>query len=265
MGPGRNPTAISFIFLIALAASALAEDQPLARIRSVGREGNGNKEAGAAWKELRSRGPQELPALLAAMDGTSPAAANWLRAAVDAIAERAVADGQTLPASKLEQFVKDTSHAPAPRRLAYEWLCRVDAAASYRLLPGMLHDPSPELRRDAGAAVMNQAKSLNTAGKKQEAAATYRKAFEGASDKDQVDGILGELKAWASRWTSRATSASSATGTSSVPFQAPRDAISPPCMRLKKAWILGPLTKGARAPLCGGSRFRLVTLSAWWT
>ena len=56
----------------------------------------------------------------------------------------------------LEKFLVDRRHAPRSRRLAYEWLVRVDPAAADRLLPGMLDDPSLELRRDAVAQLLEQ-------------------------------------------------------------------------------------------------------------
>jgi hypothetical protein len=181
------------VLLAALAAPAGEIDSALARIRAVGREGMGNPEAAAAWKELSRRGPDDMPAILAGMDGASPTAANWIRAAADAVAERAVADGRPLPAARLETFLKDTSHNPAARNIAYEWLTRIDASTPGRLLPGMLRDPSPELRRDAVALVMREAKGLQAAGKKQEAIAAWRKAFDGALDKDQVDNSVKAL------------------------------------------------------------------------
>jgi hypothetical protein len=166
----------------------------LARIRAVGREGAGNAEAGRAWKELVQLGPRALPATLAAMDGADARACNWLRAAVDAIAERALAAGQPLPADRLEEFIRQKQHAPAARRLAYEWLCRVDDKAPARLLPGMLHDPSAELRRDAVAAVLRDADARRQKNDREGARAAYRKALSGACDKDQVETIARHLK-----------------------------------------------------------------------
>jgi hypothetical protein len=175
-------------------AAASEVDPALARIRAVGREGAGNAAAADAWKEVRQRCPEELPAILAAMDGANPMASNWLRAAVDSIAERALAEGRSLPADRLEQFVKDSSHAPAGRRLAYEWLARVDVAAPGRLLGGLLHDPSTELRRDAVAAAMKEARSVGADKDKAAAIAAWRKALGGACDQDQVAAIVKALK-----------------------------------------------------------------------
>jgi hypothetical protein len=168
----------------------------LARIRSVGAEGAGNAEAAAAWRDLARLGADALPEVLAGLDGADPVAANWLRAAVDAIAERETDAGHKLPADKLEAFVKDTRHSPAGRRLAYEWLARVDKTAPDRLLPGMLDDPGPELRRDAVGVVLDEARARLAQGDKDGARAAFRKALGAAREPDQVEAIakaLGEL------------------------------------------------------------------------
>ncbi len=166
----------------------------VARIKAVGAEGAGNAEAAAAWKRLVRLGPEALPELLTALDDAGPVAANWLRAAVDAVAERELAGGRPLPAGALERFVRDTRHAGPARRLAYEWLARVDATAPKRLLPGMLHDPSAELRRDAVEVVLRDARQRLDRGDRPGASAAYRKALSGALDPDQVDQIAAKLR-----------------------------------------------------------------------
>jgi hypothetical protein len=166
----------------------------VARLRAVGAEGAGNAEAAAAWKQLVRLGPDALPDLLAALDDAGPVTANWLRAAVDAIAERELAAGRPLPAGALEKFVRDTRHAGPARRLAYEWLARVDPEAPKRLLPGMLHDPGAELRRDAVDLVLRDAQQRLDRGDRPGAAATYRKALSGALDPDQVEQLAAKLR-----------------------------------------------------------------------
>src|SRR5262249_36035012 len=155
----------------------------LKQLRSVGREGAGNVEAAAAWKDLVQVGPSALLPTLAALEGATPAAANWLRTAVDAIAERELAAGRPLPTGAFEAFIKDAEHNPAARRQAYEWLVKVDKGAPDRLLPGMLLDPSVELRRDAVARVLTEAEQLFSKNKTA-ATAAYRKALGGARDQD---------------------------------------------------------------------------------
>jgi hypothetical protein len=166
----------------------------LARIKAVGSEGAGNADAAKAWKELVQAGPDALPQILAGFDGTDATAANWLRAAVDAIAERELTAGRPLPADKLEAFILDTKRKPEARRLAYEWLTRVDPKTPGRLLPGMLNDPSKELRRDAVAVVLEEARGLLDKEDKARTEAAYRKALASARDKDQVELIAKQLK-----------------------------------------------------------------------
>jgi hypothetical protein len=59
----------------------------------------------------------------------------------------------------------------------------------------MLQDPSVELRRDAVAVVIKEAKQLQEKQDKPAATAAYQKALAGARDKDQVDDIAKQLKA----------------------------------------------------------------------
>lgn len=179
---------------VALAATAQETDDVQARlavIAKVGREGSGNAEAASAWKGLVEAGTPALLPILGALDEDRPTAANWLRPAFDAVAEKALA-AKDLPKSDLEKFVTDTKNRPAARRLAYEWLVKADKDAPERLLPKMLRDPSAELRRDSVARVIDTAERLapydSALGKR-----TFRLALEGACDPDQVEAIAKGL------------------------------------------------------------------------
>jgi hypothetical protein len=161
--------------------------QWLAAMQNVEREGMGNQEASQAWSALTgSADAYQLPTILAALDNADPLAANWIRAAVDAIAERHVNSGEPLPTAGLEKFLREEQHNPRARRLAYEWIARVDPSAPDRLIPGMLDDPSLELRRDAVARVIAEAESAAEKEQTDEAIDNYRKALVSARDLDQV-------------------------------------------------------------------------------
>src|SRR5262245_11257098 len=152
--------AIGFMLLVATAATATEADRLLSRIKSVSKEGAGNQEAAAAWKSLVALGGDARFPTLTALNDASPVAANWLRSAVNAVVEKEKANGNNLPAQKLEAFVKEPKHSPNSRRLAYEILCELDPTTSERLLPSMLDDPSTEIRRDAVAAALEKTKKL---------------------------------------------------------------------------------------------------------
>jgi len=176
------------------AALAASPEELLSTLKSVRREGRGNVDASRALRELRGADAKVLPTILRGFSGAGPLAANWIRSAFETIADREIKRGGKLPQRELEAFIRDTKQNPRARRLAFEWLAKVDMAAPDRLVPGMLHDPSPELRRDAVARLIDQAQRLNGDKQTEKAVQVYRQALGGAVDNDQVKAIAGPLK-----------------------------------------------------------------------
>ena len=138
-------------------------------------------------------GAAGLTDILAAMDDADDTAANWLRLAVDAVAEGEIAAGRNLPADALESHVKDAKRGGASRRLAYEWLVKADPAAPERIIPGLLDDPAPEMRRDAVALAIKDAEAVLAKGDKPAAAAAFARVLHHARDTDQVRAVIGKL------------------------------------------------------------------------
>lgn len=146
---------------------ALQADPDLEALRAVGPEAAGHEAAAAAWKRVVERG-QLLP-VLAAFDGASPRAANWLRTACDALPS---------PDPKaLEAFVLDTRRHPEARYIAFLRLENRE-----RLLS--LDDPGRELRREAVAKALAGAKTLED----------FDKLLGHARERDQVDAIAKKIK-----------------------------------------------------------------------
>ncbi len=135
-----------------------------------------------------------FPAILTALDHASPLGANWIRNAFETVADRALRQKHSLPVAALEKFVRDRSHQPRARRLAYEWLVKVDPSASGRLIPGMLLDPAPEFRRDAVALRIAEAARVDPKVDKPKAVRLYREALSGAIHDDQVKTIAEALE-----------------------------------------------------------------------
>jgi hypothetical protein len=173
--------------MVAAQAADLATN--LKTIEQVGHEGAGNEAARAAWDEIARADVAQLPQILTALGDANPLAANYLRAAIDAIAERQLREGGKLPMSDLEKFVLTTSNPPRGRRLAFELLAKVDATATDRLTPGFIDDPSLELRRDAVAQLLEGAKVEGP-----EPVALLRQALAGARDLDQIDEAAKALE-----------------------------------------------------------------------
>jgi len=167
-----------------------------AKLRAVGPKGEGHADASKAWQSLAQANAEQLPAVLAGMQGAGRLSENWFRAAVEAIAQRQVKQGGQLPVEALEGFLADTRQAPRARRLAYELIAGIDDSAEERLIPGLLNDPSLELRRDAVALALQNAAAEEKAGKKNEATDIYAKAFAAARELDQIKEASGKLKSF---------------------------------------------------------------------
>jgi len=176
-----------------LAGNASAADlsDSIQRLQQVGPKGKGHQQAVEAAALLsREAGSEDLVTILAGMDEVGPIAENWFRGVVEAVAQRALEQQGALPQKQLEAFLADTDNPPRARRLAYELILRVDQTADDRLMPGMLDDPSLELRREAVQRVIDEA-----SGKQGEAAEKiYKKALYHARDLDQVKLCVEELE-----------------------------------------------------------------------
>lgn len=192
----RAAAVFHFAFLFATTGWSAENDLngPLAAIRAVGEKGAGNRQAKDAWQVLAKLPAARLTAVLSGMDGANPIAANYLRAVVEAIAERELNAGGKLPADKLEAFALDSKHDPRGRRLAFELLTKVDATAPDRIIPKMIDDPSLELRRDAVARRIETAAAKLKDGAKDAAIEAYRVALVKARDLDQIRTCVAALE-----------------------------------------------------------------------
>ncbi len=163
-------------------------------ILAVGPEGKGNAKAAAAWSQLtKGEDGTSLVQLLAAMDHAGPIPSNWLRSAAEVVAGK-LADNGKLSLNELGVFFLEQSHAPRARRFAFELIRKIDPVTAKSLVPGLLNDPSPELRRDAVAQLMEQAASLAGNGNKDGAILIYRQALGGAVESAQIQPIASALK-----------------------------------------------------------------------
>ncbi|MEM8946251.1 MAG: hypothetical protein AAGD11_13845 [Planctomycetota bacterium] len=137
---------------------------------------------------------EDLVAILTAMNSAQnvgPLAENWIRAAVDAVAERELRGSGGLPTAALEAFVLAEDQHPRARRVAYEWLLKVDEPAAARLLPQMLDDVSLEMRYDAIGSLLTEADEATDEETKLQ---KYQRAFASARDKTQFQQAADALK-----------------------------------------------------------------------
>src|SRR5262245_58006064 len=103
----RRPTwFLCGVLVVGLSAGAVAAELPqlIEKVKAVGQEAKNAAGAQAALAELSAGKPATILPLLAALDGATPVAANYLRSAVETIAQRTIDQGNKLPAREIEQF-----------------------------------------------------------------------------------------------------------------------------------------------------------------
>lgn len=166
---------------------------PLEAIVRVGREGEGNEAASAAWRELVKGGPANLLPILDVSGKGNVVADNWLRLAANVIADNAVGAGTPLPLGELEAYLKDVRHTSQARLLAFDVIAHADPARAEAIEPTLLNDPSQELRRGAVQRLIDEGKKLAEAKDEPAAKTTYGKALDAARDEDQVKVIAEAL------------------------------------------------------------------------
>jgi hypothetical protein len=184
------------LLLPALPVSAPADRAQLTRAIDVLRKATPDNQTGAAlaWKQLAAAPVSDLPIVLAGMDGASAVARNWLRSSIDQILDDAKKDSKPLPYEELEAFIRETKHDPQARRLAYELVADHDKTTADRFLPGMLDDPSPELRRDAVARLLSEGEKVQGSDKKADALPLFQKALASARDLAQINKAAKALR-----------------------------------------------------------------------
>ncbi|MDF1659017.1 MAG: hypothetical protein P1U58_15480 [Verrucomicrobiales bacterium] len=183
-----------FTFVISLSWPLHAADlsEHLAKLKAVGPEGKGNSEAAAAWSEITSGPAASIVTILEAMDGSSPLSMNWMRSAAEAILEKEKVSGSELPSDELQAFLLNRENDPKARYLAYDFLVEIAPEDTSSLVPDMIDDPSPPLRRVAVAELIAQGRSqLSTS---DQAATTLQAALDAARDVDQINEIAKLLR-----------------------------------------------------------------------
>ena len=201
--PRRNETMkqTSFLLgaLITVALSAVVSrgadvKELAATVNAIGLDGSGYPEAVVAVESLSKLESDAVLEILGSFDDDNPIAANWLRGAVESVAENARKQDKTLADEKLVAFIQDTSHSPKARAVAYHLLGIQNRSMADDLIPGFENDPSLELRLLAVDHLIGQAKTLNEADQQGPAIETYRKALTATRNAGQAQQIADALK-----------------------------------------------------------------------
>lgn len=175
-----------------LEARADDVDDQLAVIARTGPQAAGSRAARTAADALSNRGTGVLPRLLMAMVTDNPVAANWYRAAYEAIVERELAEAALdFPLTELQAIVGDRNCRGRVRRLALALCDRLEPGYRQKLVRGMLDDP--EFRADAVDMALAAGGQALTNGDSETARDAFQRAFEHARQSNQVTNAAGQL------------------------------------------------------------------------
>ena len=181
--------AINYLPLLANQTSTSIET-----ILAIGPEGKGNSRASEAWEELINQPDQKtLMSIFGAMNEAGPVASNWLRSAAEVVFKNLQED-QKISNNTLGEYFLDKKNPSRARRFAFELIKRNDPEVAAEIIPGLLNDPSPELRRDAISLLMKKGKSLEEEGKRNSAILIYSQALNSAIEANQVKPLSESLK-----------------------------------------------------------------------
>jgi hypothetical protein len=191
------PVLATFFALTLLSPGKLRSETwagPLHQITKVGLEGTGNAEAATAWAKLTQQGPEVIVPILEAMEGAGPLARNWMRSAVETVFDKQLNASTALPSERIKSFFVDRTNEPNARSLAFDLYRRIDAEDADKVIPDFIDDPSPGLRREAVAQLINKGQTLLDEGQKDESIKVLRSALDAAREVDQINDIAELLR-----------------------------------------------------------------------
>lgn len=192
----RSTLFVALVVLTTTAASlrAATVEELTTTVNAIGSDGRGFPEAVQAVQALSKLDAKAIPQILASFDDEKPIAANWLRGAVESVAQNGRESGSPLPDETLVTFIEDDNQSSKARTVAFHLLKNQNESAAKELIPSFENDSSLELRLLAVDRLMKQAKSEAADEKKEEAIATYRQALTATRNAAQASEIADALK-----------------------------------------------------------------------
>lgn len=164
------------------------------KINAISSEALGYPEAVKAVTALSQMNADAIPEVLAAMKQDRPVAANWLRGAVEAMADKARQAGKPIANDTLIAFIESPAHSPKSRSVAYNLLKQQDEEAAQKLVPSFENDASLELRLLAVDKLIEDAQGKLQDEQTEEAVATYQQALTATRNAHQAKVIADALK-----------------------------------------------------------------------
>ncbi len=183
----RFQTALAMVlFTSAWSFADVASD--ITTIQSVGAKATGHVAAVEAAARLATADADSIVPLLNGMKPENPLGNNWLRGAIAAVVDRALASGKEIPADTLVAYVKQTENSSVARFVAFQTIKSLDEKSATALVPTMTNDPCLDLRRMAVQDLIEKAPAADNE------AVAWQSALGFARDVDQIETIAEKLQ-----------------------------------------------------------------------
>ena len=159
------------------------------KLIKIGAHGKGNQEAIRAISKDNLLDHSSILPLLTAMNSANPVGDNWIRAV---ISETIISsDPANFPIEEIHNFLEKQSNAGSSRLTAFELLQDNNPKLANSIIPSLIHDPEPSLRRYAIAKILDDASLEKDA---EIALGLYQKALNFAREVDQIQEAAKQLR-----------------------------------------------------------------------
>ena len=175
--------------IILFKAFASVEKQVVSAFLAIDSHGKGNPDAVKALSMLDKLDQKSILPLLTAMNQANPIGDNWIRGAINQILQSS--KSQSFPSSEIKGFIQNKENIGSSRRSAFELLQDFRPKLASFMVPKLISDPEPSLRREAVAQLLKQA---STALSDPESKKLYTRALTEARDAEQIKEASNALK-----------------------------------------------------------------------
>ena len=176
------------LFLLQQAFGSL-ENRALTTFINIESHGKGNQEAVKIMDSIDELGPKSILPLLKGMNEANPIGDNWIKGAIIKILSSC--EDSDFPSLEIRNFIQNRQNIGSSRRNAFELLQDYRPKLAASMIPQMLDDPEPSLRREAVARLLE---SASQAKEERESVRMYKRVVLEATDAEQIKTASNALK-----------------------------------------------------------------------
>ncbi|MEK9773610.1 MAG: hypothetical protein VW576_08590 [Opitutae bacterium] len=183
-----KPVLVLFLAFFCL-VRANGDELLTSTLAKIGAHGNGNQKAMLAISKAKHLDHSSILPLLNAMNSANPIGDNWIRAVISETILSS--DPANFPIEEIHQFLENQSNAGSSRLTAFELLQDNSPKLANSIIPSLINDREPSLRRFAIAKILQDASLEKDA---EIALELYQEALNFAREADQIQEATKQLR-----------------------------------------------------------------------